>query len=154
MNIRKATPADAAEICSVHIASILGLCDRSYSKEQIDAWIEPLVPGLYLPAMEKFTFFVAEQDHILGFSMLDVEGAELNAIYLHPDAVGRGIGRRLLELAEQLARQRSVKILRLKATLNAVGFYQACGFRQVGTNVHRTPSGLELDCVEMEKRLN
>ena len=103
--------------------------------------------------MERFELFVAEEDRVLAFLILDLEGAELNAIYLHPDAVGHGVGRRLVELAEGLARDNSLSELKLKSTLNAVGFYEACGFHRVRESIHMHPAGVELRCVEMTKDL-
>jgi GNAT superfamily N-acetyltransferase len=103
--------------------------------------------------MREFEFFVAEEERVLGFFILNLKGAELNALYLHPDAIGRGVGRRLFEYAERLALQSSVSELKLKSTLNAVVFYEAFGFRRVRESVHINPSGAELPCVEMTKAL-
>ena len=153
MNIRRASQDDAPEICTLHKASIRQLCSTAYAPEQIAAWTEPLTPDRYPPAMQQLEFFVAEEDRVLGFFILDLEGAELNAIYLHPDAAGRGVGRRLVEFAEDLARERSLTELKLKSTLNAVGFYEACGFRRVRESIHTHPAGVELLCVEMTKTL-
>jgi GNAT superfamily N-acetyltransferase len=104
--------------------------------------------------MSQFEFFVAEGDGILGFFILDLGGGELNALYLRPDAVGRGVGRRLFEHAEHLARVGNVLELKLKSTLNAVGFYEVCGFTRVRESVHVIPARVELPCIEMIKTLD
>ena len=153
LKIRRAAPGDAQEICTLHRASIRQLCSVAYPPDKIAAWTDPLTPDRYLPAMQQFDFFVAEDSRILGFVILDVNGAELNAIYLHPDAIGRGVGRRLFEHAERLARDHSVSELKVRSTLNAVGFYEACGFSRVRESVHVHPAGVELPCVEMTKTL-
>lgn len=103
--------------------------------------------------MQQFEFYVAEEEGVLGFFILDLKGAELNAIYLHPDAAGSGVGRRLFEYAEGLAQGNLISELRLKSTLNAVGFYEACGFHRVRESIHTNPAGVELPCVEMTKVL-
>jgi GNAT superfamily N-acetyltransferase len=153
LRIRKASPDDVEEICRLHKASIRQLCSSAYTPEQIAAWTKPLTPDRYLSAMRQFEFFVALDDGILGFFILNLKGAELNAIYLHPDAVGRGVGRRLFGYAESIAQDKSVSGLKLKSTLNAVGFYEACGFRRVRDSVHTNPAGVDLPCVEMTKIL-
>lgn len=99
-------------------------------------------------------FFVAEEEGILGFFILGLDGAELNALYLHPDAVGGGIGRRLFEHAQHLARIDGVNELKLTSTLNAVGLYEACGFCRVRESVRVNPAGVELPCVLMVKSLD
>lgn len=154
LSIRRASPADAREICEIHKASIRRLCASAYSADTIDAWTDFLSPERYPPAMSRFEFFVAEGEGILGFLILDLEGGELNALYLDPDAAGRGIGRRLVEHAERLARIENVPELKLKSTLNAVGFYEACGFSRVRESVHVNPAGVELPCVLMIKPLD
>ena len=139
MKIRRATTDDVRQISEVHRASIREICSSAYSPEQIAAWTEPLAPERYLPAIRDFEFFVAEEQEIVGFSILNLEGAELNAIYLHPAATARGIGRSLFEHAENIAREASLSELKLKSTTNAVGFYRACGFSRVRDSVHRNP---------------
>jgi putative acetyltransferase len=153
VRIRRATAGDAEELCTLHKASIRQLCSAAYSAEQIAAWTQQLTPDRYLPAMRQLELLVAEEDRILGFSILDLRSAELRAVYLHPDGAGHGIGRRLVERAESAARRESLPQLRLEATLNAVGFYEACGFHRVRDAVHTTPSGVDLPCVAMAKTL-
>jgi GNAT superfamily N-acetyltransferase len=153
LNIRRASHDDAQEICMLHKASIRQLCGAVYLPEQIVAWTEPLTPDRYLPAMREFEFFVAEEDRVVGFVILNLTAAELNAIYLPPDPEGRGVGRRLFEFAEGLARDNALAELKLKSTLNAVGFYEACGFQRVRESIHANSAGVELPCVEMSKAL-
>ena len=153
VTIRKASPADADEICKLHRESIRRLCATAYPAEKIAAWAESLTPERYLPAMHALEFFVAEDRWIGGFVILDPGGAELNALYLHPRAVGRGVGRRLLEYAEDVARNNAVTKLQLRSTLNAAGFYEACGFSRLHETIHEHPAGVELECVLMTKVL-
>lgn len=153
VKIRRAAAGDARQICSLHRASISQLCSTAYTAAEIAAWVEPLEPERYLPLMRQFEFYVVEDEEIVGFLILDLDGAELNALYLHPRAVGRGLGRRLVALAEDRARQKGLRRLRLKATLNAAGFYQACGFERVCASRCENPSGQELACIEMTKTL-
>ena len=153
VNIRRATPEDANRICELHRSSIRQLCGASYSAGQIASWTEALQPERYLPAMEKFDFFVAEVGEVVGFCIVDPDGAELNALYVDPGFSGQGVGSALLEHAERVARSHSVARLRVKSTLNAVTFYASHGFRRVRRALHVNPAGLELECVVMTKTL-
>ena len=153
MKIRRARMDDAEQICSLHKASIRQLCSTCYSPEQIEAWSGALEPKHYWQAIEMFDFFVAEEELVVGFLFLSMDKAEVNALYLDPAVVGRGIGRQMLDYAEDLARQQSVTEMQLKSTLNAVGFYEACGYVRIKESIHQNPFGLELTCVEMRKRL-
>jgi putative acetyltransferase len=154
MNIRKAIPGDAPAIRRVHHASIRGICASAYSPDQIDAWTSVLSTDRYLSGMELFDFLVAEQEgSILGFSVVNVPGAELNALYVAPSAGRRGVGSALLSAAEDLASAAGVQRITLKATLNAVTFYERAGYSQLGPAVHSLPTGQELPCIQMAKRL-
>ncbi len=80
--------------------------------------------------------FVAERDgRVLGFGVVlqrsDHE-AELDGLYVEPDAWGEAIGRQLMHHAEALARAGGARLLNLVANSRAVGFYEACGFQTVG----------------------
>src|SRR4051812_13209793 len=107
MTIRLATPDDADALCDLHIRSIRVLCAADYTPEQIEAWCRPKAPEKYRLAMTEGgeTMFVAvdEVGSLAGFSSF--KGDELYAIYVAPDSVRRGIGRRLLETVESAARQ-------------------------------------------------
>jgi len=153
LTIRRAAGEDAGEICDLHRAAVLRLAGGAYSQAQVEVWAGALTPERYLPGMRDFEFFVAEEGRVLGFLILNLEGAELNAVYVHPEAAGRGIGRRLYETAENLACKHGLTRLRVKSTVNAVGFYEALGFRRVRDMVHRSPAGIDLPCVEMKKKL-
>jgi GNAT superfamily N-acetyltransferase len=80
--------------------------------------------------------FVAERDgRVLGFGVVlqrsDHE-AELDGLYVDPDAWGEAIGRQLMHHAEALARSGGARLLNLVANARSVGFYEACGFQTVG----------------------
>jgi len=153
VHIRRAGPDDANRIAELHRASIQTLCADAYTPDQIAGWIEPLTPGRYLSGMAQFEFFVAETDRVIGFCILSTDESELYAIYFDPETTGNGYGRMLMRYAEDVARTRGVTELKLKSTLNAVGFYGRCGYRKVGDTSHTSPTGLQLPCVEMVKSL-
>ncbi len=48
------------------------------------------------------------------------------------DLQGKGIGRALMNFAENLARDRGYKIVRMHARNNAVGFYEKMGYKVKG----------------------
>lgn len=64
-------------------------------------------------------FMIAEREGaVLG--MYDLEGEYLHAIHVHPDAIGSGVGRALMDHAEEGgARALDVRVF----NQNAIGFY-------------------------------
>lgn len=63
------------------------------------------------------------------------DGLEIERIYLHKAATGKGVGRQLMELSETIARQHQKETLFLKAmdsSQDAIGFYQRMGYTVCG----------------------
>ncbi|HET9553916.1 MAG TPA: GNAT family N-acetyltransferase, partial [Anaeromyxobacteraceae bacterium] len=73
-------------------------------------------------------------------------------LFVLPRAAGRGLGRRLLERVEAMARRDGVRALTVVAARGAVGFYEAQGFRAVRREGSPLPGGLTLPAVRMGKR--
>jgi N-acetylglutamate synthase-like GNAT family acetyltransferase len=88
---------------------------------------------------------VAEADgHLVGFGTLNVEKAEIDAVFARPDCLRSGVGGKLLVSLEQLARDAGIKTLGLSSSLNAVRFYEAGGYKQEQStkyvNVNKSPA--------------
>lgn len=154
MLIRKARIEDADRIWSIHTAAIRHACAPSYPPALIDEWTGALSPERYLEPLRSMACAVAEKSGIVaGFCFLDLRAGELHAIYVAPDFTGRGIGGRLVAWAETTARADGREELFLKATLNAVTFYERCGFHRGAATNQPLPSGTPRACIEMRKRL-
>ncbi|WP_433380096.1 GNAT family N-acetyltransferase [Streptosporangium sp. CA-115845] len=90
--------------------------------------------------VEKLRTTVAEHNgRVLGFATLEgnpPEGA-LGMLFVEPDAIGQGIGRRLFEHAVAAAADLGFARLTIDADPNAEPFYLAMGATRIGA----TPSG-------------
>ncbi|MHB1204210.1 MAG: GNAT family N-acetyltransferase [Rhodospirillaceae bacterium] len=79
---------------------------------------------------------VAEREGmLLGFSVVLPavdDGAELDGLFVDPAVWRQGIGRRLLRAAERLAGSEGAKAISVIANQDALEFYAACSFTQVG----------------------
>ena len=79
---------------------------------------------------------VAERDgELLGFSVVlrrDDGDAELDGLFVEPTLWRQGIGRMLVEEAEQIAARDGSANLWVIANTRALDFYGACGFVTVG----------------------
>ena len=76
-----------------------------------------------------------EDDRILGCCMLIEElpdAVRLRQMAVLNDLQGKGIGRALMNFAENLARDRGYRVIRMHARLNAIGFYEKVGYKQKG----------------------
>lgn len=76
-----------------------------------------------------------EDERMLGCCMLVEEQPDivrLRQMAVLNDLQGKGIGRALMNFAENLARDRGYKIIRMHARDNAVGFYEKVGYKIKG----------------------
>lgn len=76
-----------------------------------------------------------EDDQILGCCMLVKEGEDtvrLRQMAVVNDVQGKGIGRALMQFAENLARDRGYKRITMHARKNAIGFYERLGYKKKG----------------------
>ena len=155
MKIRKASDADKKNISKLHISSIERMCVKHYTNEQLNAWTSVLTPSVYDQALKEKVFLVAHDSsqELMGLGILDIQNAEISAIYIHPDAVGNGVGTKLLSKLEEIARNNNVRKIAVHSTLNAKGFYQGHGYLEHGLTFHRLSNGEKLECVRMFKNL-
>src|SRR6185503_1765234 len=104
LSIRRSRPEDWESIRSVHVASVTGIQTALYTAEEIQAWAVPKQPEDYQESIRGKEFFVAEDDGIIsGFAVLNQEKAEVEAVYVSPNAGRRGIGLELLRKLEERA---------------------------------------------------
>ena len=93
------------------------------SKEELEKEKEDMLIGAF------------EDDQMLGCCLLTKVGTD--AVRLRQMAVkaglqGKGIGRVLMQFAENLARDRGYKKISMHARNNAVGFYEKMGYKKKG----------------------
>ena len=86
---------------------------------------------------EKDNMLIAafEEEQMLGCCMLVEEQpgtVRLRQMAVLNDLQGKGIGRALMNFAENLARDRGYRIVRMHARVNAVGFYEKVGYKVRG----------------------
>jgi GNAT superfamily N-acetyltransferase len=80
--------------------------------------------------------------------------SEIEAVYVSPEVVRRGVGKAILQKLEERARDLSIKSLKMNASLNAVLFYKSAGYESQKEMKHRLASGVEIGCVLMTKELS
>jgi GNAT superfamily N-acetyltransferase len=96
---------------------------------------------------EGHVFVFEEAGAVLGFGVVlprEDGDAELDGLFVEPDAWGRGIGRRLIDEAVAMARRRGCNALNVVANKRALGFYLACGFEALGEVPTRFSSGMAM----------
>lgn len=95
----------------------------SFSADELDKEKDNLLMAAY------------EDDQMLGCCMLVEEEpgtVRLRQMAVVNDLQGKGIGKALMQFAENLARDRGFRKITMHARKNAVGFYEKMGYRKIG----------------------
>lgn len=133
MNIRKATREDAEQISWLVRQTIQQVNAKDYKQEQISAWISTNTPDVWKERLQNQDrlVYVAEEDGIVGIAMLNIDEAEIGALYIDSHCIGKGIGKILLHTLEEYARSHGFPQLHTYATLTSISFYQSQGYVKV-----------------------
>ena len=149
LTIRLATRDDADAIAALMDRAIAELQKGFLTPEQIAA--SHVAMGLDLQLIDDGTYFcVEEQGELVGCGgwsrratlyggnhsagrdprTLDpaTERARIRAMYTHPDHARKGIGRLILETAENAARDEGFAAIEMAATMSGRPLYRACGY--------------------------
>ena len=155
--IRTANPSDAEAIIHVHYAAVHQTASGFYPSTILEAWSAKPGETRYqwmrnLIANGDEIVVVGEAESgILGFGLLIPKMEELRALYVHPAAGRRGIGKQILHALETRAAAQSILRLWLNASLNAEAFYRSNGYTTLSRCRFRLSADHEMDCVKMEK---
>lgn len=93
-----------------------------------------------------------EDDQMLGCCMLVEEAPDtvrLRQMAVLNDLQGKGIGKALMNFAENIARDRGYRKITMHARKNAQGFYEKMGYRKKGEEFHE----ITIPHYVMEKQL-
>jgi N-acetylglutamate synthase-like GNAT family acetyltransferase len=110
---------------------------------------------LPLQQIESGGVFIAEESgSIMGFAAILPRSdgdSELDALFVEPETWRQGVGRALVEHCCLAAKASGARAIHVVGNPHAAGFYEACGFKQVGIKRMRFGVGLlmkrALQCV-------
>ena len=127
-------PAEAADAPALTAIAQAAKKNWGYPEAWLDAWMPLLtITPEYVAA---HTVTVIERDGapvaFAGFSDAGTHW-ELDHLWVLPAYHGHGLGRRLFDGVLEEVRTRRPGVLRIEAEPFAVGFYERCGARPVGT---------------------
>ena len=153
LQIRRATDVDGPIAFDIRRQAIRGQCIGAYTAEQMLTWTRGAAEDGYTALMAKPFYLGCVDGEPVATGMLDPAHREVGALFVLPGSIGRGFGRQMLEHLEQVALELGIEEVVLDATLNAADFYRSRGYEGGEQSIYHSPTGLELACVPMVKRL-
>jgi ribosomal protein S18 acetylase RimI-like enzyme len=131
--IRRAHPSEADVLTEIALSAkrYWGYPER---------WMELWKPQLTFTAkyFEDNESWVAEVNRVpvAFYTLLEKNGsAWIENLWVLPDVMGKGLGKKLFSHALGLSRRRDFKTLQLEADPNAVGFYEKMGMKKIGEHL-------------------
>jgi len=128
--ITKADPQDAPILTKLAIAAKR---HWNYPERWMELWLPQLTfSPEYFQANESW---VVEQDGVpIAFSTVQERNGNfwIENMWVLPEYMGQGVGKKLFTYALNLARERGYKSLQLEADPKAVGFYKKMGLHIIG----------------------
>ncbi|MBR0874849.1 GNAT family N-acetyltransferase [Bradyrhizobium tropiciagri] len=127
--LRPYLPDDAPLLAAIFAASITDLTGDDYSEAQQEAWAmaaeDEAAFGKKLAG--QLTLIASLQGAPVGFASL--KGTDhIDMLYVHPSAVGQGVGAALCEALEKIAGARGAKLLKVDASDTALDFFRKRGY--------------------------
>lgn len=129
---RSATDSDAEQVASVLLASrkaFVAFAPMAHADDDVRAWVANLlIPG----GCVSVAVARGSDEGVVG--MMAVSRQEgigwIDQLYLHPSAVGRGIGTRFIELAKESLGS-PIRLYTFQENAGARRFYERHGFRAI-----------------------
>jgi ribosomal protein S18 acetylase RimI-like enzyme len=117
-----------------HIPLLVTMCDYF---TPLNTWMEERMTNV------SDVLYAVKENTILGYALLDKKDGflELELICVGPEGrVMKGIGKKLMEATEQIAKDYGFPEIQLDAQLKAEGFYKQLGY----TTMERTEEGIRM----------
>lgn len=154
MNNPVIRPAEADEADALSELAMRSKAYWGYSNEFMEACADELRVDATQLDENNYACFVAARDRtVLGYYALVQESAshfELDALFVEPEHIGRGIGRILVEHAVQRVADAGGKVLTIQGDPNAAAFYLAVGGREAGSRESDSIPGRYLPVFEID----
>ena len=151
--IRKANAADAPAAWEIRNAAILHACKGFYTDELVAQWTNGQMTKQFVRFVVEQFYVATANGLVVGTGVINLDNGQLDAIFVRPEMMGRGIGKQIVSFLANLGRAAGLTELKLDSTLNAAPFYRRCGFVGDTIGVYESPRGISLACIPMTKSL-
>jgi len=159
ISISPIAPSDIDAVRSLHKAAWVELAGASHSDQQNQAHLSLIDSDEYANALLSNNLLLARNGSA---ELLATAGwcphdtgtaiARIRKVFVRPNTAGTGLGRHIVEAAEQIAKEAGFKSFFVRANANAEGFYARLGYTFIERG-EMPAGGVALPVVFMEKRL-
>ncbi|MEG0772133.1 GNAT family N-acetyltransferase [Clostridium sp.] len=128
--IRRFESSDSIEVCDIIKRNLIKVNSKDYPAHIINNMCDLYTSEHIIEIAKARDIYVAELNgKLIGTASLDKH--IICAVYVNIDYHNRGIGRRLMCFIEEVAKHKSIKFLRLHASLTSLNFYYTLGYKYI-----------------------
>ena len=162
INYRIATGCDAENLLRTRHDAVVNHKTDQYSNDLLNAWAPQVneesirTEAEALKNPDRITIAAEDKDaqsKMVGLCTIGISEGLLKQCYVLPEYNGKGIARELVRQAENMAREKGLKSLKLSSSLIALNFYKKQGYKELNSYNYELDNGLQMPCIMMEKVL-
>jgi ribosomal protein S18 acetylase RimI-like enzyme len=148
---------DWVEVRDLHCSSFAYLAAAHYTVEQIRA-VERMIqdPG-YRDELRESNLQLADVGAVIvgsaGWCQPDPGRARIRKVFVAREQAGKGLGRMLMGHVEGYLHSAGIRELVVRATMNAVHFYERLDFHKVRLDTMTSSDGVQVPVTMMRKTL-
>lgn len=132
VKIRRMKLEDVISVTRLHRNTIRKINSQDYPKHVIKIWSgRNTVSWLRENFTTEQRYVAVFKEQIVGFINVSKDGKTLEALYVHHNYIGRGVGSALMKKAEQIIQKSGAKKMIVTSSLTARTFYEKHGFKIV-----------------------
>ena len=141
-SIRSVKDEDYAALARLRRQTIRNVNNSDYPEDTIRNWSAKARAQDFRESADSCMRWVAlDANRIIGFCEHNF-ACEISRIYVHKDYLRKGVGSRLLKLADEFLRKHGCTEIRVESTVTAKDFYEKNGYKVVENAAHKEDSSL------------
>lgn len=138
--IRLAVAEDYPRIMGIWESAVQAT--HHFLSEEDFLYFKEIIPKEYLPNLD--VYLISDNKEVQGFA--SVAEGNLEMLFIHDDARGKGLGKKLYQFMKDNTRLTKVDVN--EQNPQAIGFYEKMGFRQTGRS-EKDGSGKDYPIIHM-----
>lgn len=155
MKIRKVKEEDLKECSRLIQRNIERNWSKDYPKEAIESWKKRYSEKELRNMLEEEELFLAEENNLI-LGTIFFHGNQVKGLFVREKYQGKGIGTKLLQKIEEMAKKRKLKELYLNSSIPALKFYIKRGYKKIKRDNEDKlkRDKIRCECIKMVKKLN
>jgi putative acetyltransferase len=160
VSIRLATTADLEAIIDLQTTSLSNLPDRfrKYDSQQIESLIAGQAAMMRIYFSSETTLIAEDNDRLpIGFISVAKPHVfaklQIAGLFVRPELMNRGVGRKLLTELERLAIARKIETLVVMSSIESIDFYKKNGYQFKRKTGFFSQGSIWIPCELLEKEL-